>query len=327
MSVETLGNWGDAIRGVGVQFAEFKSQFEGEYSPSWEPVVKTMPANGAARITTSGLTGVGLPTRFTDGSTVPKKNRYKLYDTEFNIDHYGAQISVSRFTILTREFQEKFDEFKALAYGARVLKSKAPAQIFNRMFTSGNGVTNGVHVTTYGDAKPLASVSHPRVDGGSAQSNASSTGITLTESNFETARLALMNQLNDDGTPIEITGSIHLVVPDDLEKTATIITGSTQRSGTANNDLNFYSGGSYPVLSSKWLNATHGGSATQWALVALSTSGTPLRMYMFGDLALDMSVDKNTKSAIFDVILDFEVGSVDWRGFWATKGDGQAYSD
>ena len=114
------------------------------------------------------------------------------------------------------------------------------------------------------------------------------------------------------------------IVPTALEKTAVIITQSTKRSGTANNDLNFYDDGTYPVMASHWLGATNSGSDTAWYLVAPSIS--KLILQLRNDLQLDQNIDKNTKSVLFDVIMDFAVGSYDWHGTRGSKGDSSSYS-
>lgn len=323
MSVETQSSWGAAVRGMGVTFREFFDQNVKSFEMGWDPVVKTIRDDGA-QATFSGKTGTGTLTRFAEGAAVPMKNRYKLYDTAFSHDQYGGQLEVTRKNLMNRMFNEKFSEFKDLAISARVTLSKAPAQIFNRAFTSGNGVTNGIYVTTYNDGKALASTAHPRVDGGTAQSNASSTSIAFSEANLETGRLALLKQLQDDGTPIAFSGPMYLVVPIALEKTAKIVTGSELRSGTANNDKNIYNGGAIQVLSSIWLDATSGGSDTQWQLVAPDVA--KLYLVMRNGPDMDQSVNSNTKSTLFDVILDFSEGSADWHGVWFSKGDATAYS-
>ena len=322
MAGELSTNWGAAVRGVGVQFREFFTQTKDAYTPSWEPVVKTIGDN-ARQATFSGKTGAGTLTRFSEGASIPKGNRYKLYDTAFVHDQYGKQLEVTRVQLINRDWNEAFGEFKDLTVAGNVTKSKAPAQIFNGAFAT-TTTKNGIKITIYGDGKPLCSTIHPRVDGGTAQSNASSTGITLTEANMETARVALLQQLQDDGTPITITGTLYLVVPIALEKTARIITESNLRSNTTDNDINIYSGGAVNVLSSNWLGTAAGGLDTTWFLVAPNIS--KLNLVLRTDMDLMQSTDKNTRSALFDIVLDFSVGSADWRGVWGSKGDTGAYS-
>lgn len=320
--MDSTGNWGAAVRGVGVIFREFFTQNALAYTPSWEPIVKDT-TDDAQQATFSGKTGSGTLSIFTEGATIPRKQRYKLYNTAFVHDQYGGQIEVTRKMLMNRMFAESFDEFKDLTISGNVTRSKAPAQIFNGAFATTTSV-NSINLTTYADGKPLCSTIHPRVDGGTAQSNASATGIVFNESNMEVGRLALLQQLQDDGTPMTMSGTLYVVVPIALEKTAKIVTGSDLRSGTMNNDLNIYNGGATAVISSIWLGAAVGGSDTAWFIVA-----PPVAKLMFvlrNGLSMDQNIDKNTKSTLFDVILDFSVGSADWRGVWGSKGDAAAYS-
>lgn len=72
------------------------------------------------------------------------------------------------------------------------------------------------------------------MDGGTALSNASASGIPLTEANLETGMIAMREQGSDTGKILGIgyNENLVLMVPNNLEKEAQIITGSTKRSGT-----------------------------------------------------------------------------------------------
>lgn len=324
---ENLSSWGAAIAGVGVQFREFFTQNDLNQVTGWDPVVKTMRSEDATT-NFSGKTGSGLLQRFSDGATIPSANRYKLYDTAAVQEPYGQRIEVTRQTLLYRNFEGVFSESNDLIKAVKSSISRAGGQIFNRAFTSGSGVTGGVRVVTYGDGVALASASHPRSDGGTAQSNTSTTSIPLSETNVETARIALLNQLQDDGVPMLAPGEIYLVCGINNDKTAQIITGSNLRSGTANNDINIYSGGYMKVMSSSWLDsgisASGVGSNTQWFLVAPAWAKLAIVISKGPDL--EFLKDKDTKSGLFDVILDLSVCSYDWRGFWGSLGDNSAYA-
>lgn len=319
-----LTTWGDAIRGVGVTFVEFFNQADMSQVSGWDPVIRTITSNDAVS-TFSGKTGAGFLQRFSDGSTIPSLNRFKLFDTSVTQDPVGGRLEVTRQTMLYRDFQGVFDEASDLITAVKVYLSRAGAQIFNRAFTAGDGITNGTRVVQYADGARLASTSHPRADGGTAQSNASNTGIPLTETNIETGRVALLNQLQDDGVPMLAPGPITLVVGINNDKTAQIITGSDKRSGTGNNDINIYSGGVISVMSTTWLDTAAGGTNnTHWFLVA--PAWAKLRIIISKGPDLDFLIDKDTKSHLWDVILDLGVISYDWRGVYASLGDNAAYS-
>ena len=324
---EVLGTWGAAIRGVGVTFREFFTQNDLSQISGWDPVVKTIRSDEATS-NFSGKTGAGFLQRFSDGSSIPTLNRYKLYDTSVSMGPVGGRLEVTRQTLLYRDFEGVFSESKDLTTAVRVYISRAAAQIFNRAFTDGSGVTAGTYVTQYGDAAPTASTSHPRADGGTAQSNASSTSIPLSESNVETGRIALLNQLQDDGVPLVAPGELYLVVGVNNGKTARIITDSNLRSGTGNNDVNIYGGGYMKVLESNWLDSgisgTSVGSNTQWFLVA--PNWAKLAVVISKGPDLEFLKDKDTKSGLFDVILDLGVCSYDWRGIYGSQGNNATYT-
>ena len=324
---EVIGTWGDVIRGVGVQFVEFFTQTPLSQVNGWEPVVKVKRSNDYTS-NFSGKTGAGFLQRFSDGSVIPSLNRYKLFDTAITHEPVGGRLEITRQTLLYRDFGSSFDENNDLVTAVKVYMSRAGAQIFNRAFTSGTGVTAGTRVVTYGDGVALGSTAHPRADGGTAQSNASSTSIPLSETNVETGRIALLNQLQDDGVPMVAPGELYLVVGINNDKTAQIITKSDQRASTANNDINIYGGGYMKVMSSSWLDSgisgASVGSNTQWFLVAPAWAKLCIEVSSGPDV--EVLVDKDTKSKLFDVILDIGVGSYDWRGIYASQGNNAAYS-
>ena len=325
--MENTGTWGDAIRGVGVTFVEFFSQTPLSQVNGWEPVIKAMRSNDLTS-SFSGKTGAGFLQRFADGSAIPSGNRYKLFDTSVTQEPVGIRLEITRQTLLYRDFAGSFSENDDLATAVRVYMSRAGAQIFNRAFTAGSGVTAGTRVVVYGDGVALCSTAHPRADGGTAQSNASATGIPMSETNVETARIALLNQLQDDGVPMVAPGELYLVCGINNDKTAQIITKSDQRASTANNDINIYSGGYMKVMSSSWLDSGISGSGvgsnTQWFLVA--PAWAKLAIVVSAGPDLEVLVDKDTKSKLFDVILDLGVCSYDWRGLYGSLGANAAYT-
>ena len=131
------------------------------------------------------------------------------------------------------------------------------------------------------------------------------------------------NQLLDDGVPVSGMRKLTLVVGTTNEKPATIIADSDKRSGTGNNDLNFYEG-KVNVLVSKYLEIAGGNNATQWFIVAPDVA--KLAMIVSAGPDLEFLRDKDTKSGLFDIILDLGVCSYDWRGVWGSQGNNATYS-
>lgn len=100
---------------------------------------------------------------------------------------------------------------------------------------------------TTSDAVALFSNSHVALDGQTVDNL--ETGV-LTDANLETAIVSLRGQLQQDGT-LGMFEPAWLLVPNALDKEGRVITQSVLRSGTANNDLNYYSE-KYPGLQVKY---------------------------------------------------------------------------
>jgi hypothetical protein len=141
---------------------------------------------------------------------------------------------------------------------------------------------------------------------------------------LEVAKQAIRRQLDDRGMPMAIgSGRLMLIVPDSLEKTAYILTNSTKRPSTANNDINIYDG-TVTVVSTKWINSQNGGSDTQWFLV--DSLYSPFIFYQRQGVKSRVYVDNKNKNTIYDVSARWQVGFKNWRGVWGSKGDNAAYS-
>lgn len=223
---------------------------------------------------------------------------------------------------ITKELydDEQYRVFKDLASklgkaAGRTIDSEA-FSVFHNGFNTAN--------VSYGDNKPLFSTSHTRADGGTAQSNASSTSIPMTEPNLETALVALREQLDDRGELISMAdGPVLLLVPLALEKLAVEITGSQLKSATANNDLNYYVG-RVNVLATRWVGNAAGGSDTAWFLLAQESH----RLNIFQREAFSVMDDYDFDTDVLKMKgrARFSYGWSDWRGTWGSQGTGAAYS-
>jgi len=170
--------------------------------------------------------------------------------------------------------------------------------------------------TSYGDGKPLFSVGHTRADGGTAQSNADANGIVFSEPNLETGRLALEKALNDKGQVVAFKADT-VISPIDLRKSVRIVTESTSRPGTANNDVNIYEG-VFKNIFWRYLDST-----TAWFL---ADSGNHLLQW-FWRIRPEFKSDYNfdADAALYKVRIRFSRGWSDWRGMWGSKGDASSY--
>jgi hypothetical protein len=257
----------------------------------------------------SAVSGFGLLQQTNELGALDYEDPVQMYKTTYTHLKYTKGFKVSRELLEDDQHNVIGRAPKLLAKAtARTTEYHAAAVLNNAFSTS---------YTSYGDGKPLASTIHPRADGGTAQSNASSTGITLGETNLETARLALEKVLDDKGQIVRLM-SDKLIIPLELRKTAQILMQSTLRPGGANNDVNIYEG-SHKVVPWRYLTST-----TAWFL---QDSGENLLNFFWRvkpEFKSDDSFDAD--AALFKVRTRFSVGWSDWRGVWGSAGDGAAYS-
>lgn len=256
--------------------------------------------------------GFALPFETGEGEPITYDQVYQGYDVTYSHKKYTLGFKVTREAI-------EDDLYRIV--------SRRPAEMGRAMRRGAENQAANVFIngfsTSYlgGDAKPLFSTSHPRPDGGTAQSNASSTGITLTEENLETGRLAIRKQLDDRGQIVGVNPD-SLVLPIDLEKTAHLIVDSTMRSGTADNDANFYKS-KFDIMTWKYLTST-----TAWFLLDRSTIKGRGTLTWFWRRKPEFKNDElfDTEYAVYKSTMRLSRGWSDWHGIWGSKGDGSAYS-
>lgn len=293
------------------------------YQPYYPKVFNVADSSKASE-TDINATGFGLLTKKNENDPITYEDPLQGFKTTYTHQTFagGSQYSMELFDddlygVITKDFAKK----------ARQAARSVDYTVFNTL----RGGFNTAR-TSYGDAKPLFSTSHTRKDGGTAQSNASSTGVILTEANLETGLNALRTQLDDKGQLIEIGGGkVTLVVPRALAKEAVEITKSELRSGTADNDINFYQG-AINVLVVPWIGAEvsasgadfDAGSNTAWFLKAEDYS--ELNCFWRKKPELDRETDFDTKAEKFSIVGRWSYGWSDWRGTWGSKGDTLAYS-
>jgi len=335
MQVETRATWGDGwIKGLAPKFAEVENQAEMAYSLGIDSALG-VEANKATRLfkemssdkaeeRMTNKTGVGYPTLTTEGADYATDSRIPGYLTVFNFIKKTNSVEITEEEKDDREndLQSKFNEAYDLNVSMLMEFDRSAFSIFNYGFTAQASLP--ADLTFYSDGKPLFSIGHPRKDGGTAQSNASATGLPLTETNLGTGRQAVRRQLDDRGLPMAIgSGRLILLVPDSLEQTAQIITKSALRPSTANNDLNIYDG-IMTVISTKWINSQNGGSDTAWFLI--DSMYSPFIFFKRRGIKSSIYMDDKNKNTIYDISARWQVGNKNWRGAWGSKGDSAAYA-
>lgn len=323
--MESRGNFGDLVGGVGLQMFEVFDQALTQYQVGISAILTVQAVTGAQENYTS-LTGSGELRKFDgDGEDITSTRRHKSYTTKALWTNYGQSIEVSYNQLEDNDYQAELDAMHHMGIAANMSQDKSGVQIINGGFTTSTNV-NGYDVSLYGDGVPTFSTVHPStVPGASTQSNASSTSIALGDDNLEVGRLALTLQQTDDGQPTQLVGKATLTVPVAMEKQGMQLTMSQLVSETANNAINVYNNGApVDMVSSQYLDAINGGSNTQWTL--LIPGRTRFMHAMRQAPAMRQSINERNLVSTFSVNARWAEVVKDWRGSWSSKGDLSTYS-
>jgi len=291
-----------------IYFDEYRSL------PEMYAQVLSVEDSGKQDETDSGVSGFGFFRQSSDGNPLQYEDPFQLYDVTYSHLTWklGFKVTKEMFDDDQYNIINRLPALLARA-GQRTLENQA-AYVLKRGFN-----------TSYpgGDGKPLFSTVHLRADGGSSQSNASTTGITLNDDNLETALIALAEQLDHKGM---LTGTLasEIVVPPDLDKEAHILVDSPSRPESADNDVNVYKG-KLNILTWAWIGgAGPGGSRTAWFLRDKTYHRAKMYFRERPNFENDSTFD--TDEALFKGRMRFSTGHSDWYGWWGSKGDGAAYS-
>ena len=255
----------------------------------------------------SAVSGFGYLSATGEGEAIQYEDPVQMYDVTYRHLKYTKGFKVSEELYEDDLYNIIAKKPAALARSARRTREYYAAQVFVNAFSSGTG----------GDGKYLCSTLHPRADGGTSQSNANASGVTLTKTNLETGLVAMRGQLDDKGMKIMAKAKT-LLVPMDLEKEANILVNSQLRPGSTNNDYNYYEG-MLKVVSWDYLTST-----TAWFLIDEGLH----ELYWFNRVLPEFKQDNSfdTGMALYKTRTRFSKGWSDWRGVWGSKGDGQAYA-
>lgn len=256
----------------------------------------------------SGISGFGLAEVTDEGAPINYEDVIQDYDSTYSHLKYtkGFKVTLEMYDDDLYGVMRK--KPGALGKCMRRTAEDQAAKVFNRAFNTAYDGPDGV---------PLVSTVHPREDGGTSQSNASATGITLSESNLETGLIAFRNQLDEKGMKIDTYPKV-LLVPVDLDKKAHLIVDSAGRQGTADNDVNVYKG-KFNIID--WLYLT---STTAWFLIDPSEA----QLNWFWRKRPSFKNDElfDTEYAVYKSTMRFSRGWSNWRGFWGSAGDAVAYT-
>lgn len=291
-------NWGDFLKGVSGLVNEVIDDTQA-LAPSWEGtgLFKKEQADDII-YRTEGVTGLSYTELFDENDSIKEDKTYPAYKTEYVMRQHGKTITISQMLMNVRPalLAEKIDEVRQLRIAANRTLAKWGWQVLVDGFVTTNSSAN-FPTARLSDAVALYSTAHPsKVAGVANRSNRLASDPLLSETNLFTATRMIREQLNGRDLPIGYEGQFVLVVPPALEKLALEITGSTMRSGSADNDLNYFSGGKVDVISTVYLGAAGGGSDTAWYVFAKNAPQPSLRYVSLVEPKIEQTVDFNTKA-------------------------------
>lgn len=261
----------------------------------------------------SSASGLSKLIRRAEGQAISYEDEVQGFDVTYT--HFEDSLGTSVSNALWEDDQFNVIKRKPanLAKAKIRTEEQLKADIFNYGFTAGGG---GLSTFTSGDAKALFATDHTREDGGATQSNY--TTADLAEDSLEAGLVAMRTSLDHKGQLYMCKADTLLVAPA-LEKEARILLNSTQRVGTANNDINPYQG-ALKLVVWDFLGAAAGGSDTAWFL--LDSSLHALTFFNRSDRGLEgPDYDFDTKTARWSVDVRHSVGFSGWRGTYGSKGD------
>lgn len=211
-----------------------------------------------AAVITEQFKGVGNFEETAELQALPEDNFRVDNQKTFTVIKYAKAIPVSAEFYADDQHDTVNKAVEQAGLRARTTRDKKAFDfIFNKGFTT----------TTTNDGVALFSASHLNLNGDTVSNILTSSA--LSESTLNTAIETLREMVAQDGENGGHSPAT-LLVPNRLFKTAIEITKSELRSGTANNDANYYSL-AFPglrVVTSRWIGASQGGSDTSWFLLS-----------------------------------------------------------
>ena len=183
------------------------------------------------------LAGFGAAPVKNEGQGIAYDNAQEAWTARYNHETIALGFSITEEAVEDNLYDSLSSRYtKALARAMAYTKQVKGAAVLNNAFS-------GSYL--YGDGKSLCATDHPLVNG-ATNSNRPTTGVDLNETSLENAVLQIAAWTDEKGLLIAAKPK-KLVIPPALMFVATRLLETTQRVGTADNDINaLKSNGSIP---------------------------------------------------------------------------------
>ena len=329
---ENRATWGAGIiAGYGAKLLEFENQADEAYAIANPMGVEANKSTSIfkekstkkGRETINGKTTVNKFALTEEREDYGNDDREPTYETQLNPKKFTQGITISEETEddTDRDISDELSAGKDLKVSYMMTVNEHKWSVLNYGFTAQASLPD--QLSFYGDGKALYASDHPiknSVTSTTTQDNDST--IVFSETNLETGKLAVQNQLNDRGMlGAWGSGPMVLTVPIAIQKTAEIVTKSTKRSGTGNNDMNVYYDGRITLVTTKWLGATAtGGSDTAWQLT--DSMRSPLIYLNRRGYTTNDWIDNYNKDFHRDASCRYIIGNKEFKGAWGSTGAG-----
>ena len=259
-----------------------------------------------------GMTGFGLPSIKTEGNAIVYDEEQQGFLTRFTPNVWAMGF------IITEEAMDDdlYDvvgpqRTEGMAYSMRQGEEITAANILNRAFNT--SYVGGDAATLIASAGGGGSASHPNVSGGT-WTNGVATASDLSEAALEQAKIDIDDFRDDRGKRMQANIK-QLIIASANQFEATRILGSSERTGTAERDLNaMYTNGTIPkVIVNNYLD-----DADAWFI----QTDVPNGLLKFERKAMAFAIDNDfdTSNAKFKVSHRYAQGWADPRCLYGSPG-------
>ncbi len=252
------------------------------------------------------LSGFGEAAVKPEGSGVQYDDANESFTARYTHETIALAFSITEEAVEDNLYDSVAKRYtKALARSMAQTKQIKAANILNNGFSSGTG----------GDSQYLLDTDHPTIAAPSGLANEPSTAADLNETSLEAGLINIGNFKDERGFKIAARG-MKLIIPADLQFTAERLMKSSQRVGTADNDINALKNmGMVPqgYTVNNFLTDTDA-----WFVKTDVPNG--LKMFERAAIKTAMEGDFDTGNMRYKARERYSFGWSDWRGIYGSPG-------
>ena len=239
-----------------------------------------------------------------EGTGVSFDNAQETFTARYTHETLALAFAITEEAIEDNLYDRLASRYtKALARSMANTKQVKAANVLNNAFGTANG----------GDGKELCAADHPIVTG--TEQNELTTAADLNETSLEQALIDIAALTDERGLKIAAKG-MKLIVPSALQFTAERLMKSTQRVGTADNDINaVVSMGMIP----QGYSVNHYLTDTDAYFIKTDVPNG-LKHFVRAPLKTAMEGDFTTGNVRYKARERYSFGFSDWRGIFGSPG-------